>query len=89
MTRKGSSRSVDPAFAHGHLENARAYLTAAVDLLELTDPGSNTHPILSHVVTAAIGYADALTARTADPSTRRTTQASSGSYGMRSGIAYP
>lgn len=63
MTRKGASRSVDPGFARGRLENARAYLAAAVDLLELTDPGSNTNPILSHEVTAAIGYADALTAK--------------------------
>jgi hypothetical protein len=63
MTRKGASKSVDSAFAHGRLENARAYLAAAADLLELTDPGSNTNPILSHVVTAAIGYADALTAK--------------------------
>jgi len=63
VTRKGSTKSVDATFAQGRLDNARAYLEAADNLMTLADEGDNSNPILSHVVNAAIAYADALTAK--------------------------
>lgn len=63
MTRTGPARPVDDDFMKGRLENARAFLQAARDAAELAEPGQNVNPIISHIVNAAIAYADALTAK--------------------------
>lgn len=63
MTRTGPRKAVDPQFWTGRLENARAYRDAAHQAAVLAAPGQNANPLVSHVVSAAIGYADALTAR--------------------------
>ncbi len=63
MTRTGPSKKVDSGYATGRLENARAYLQAARDAFEVAHDASNTNPIMSQIVNAAIAYADALTAK--------------------------
>jgi hypothetical protein len=63
MTRTGPSKNVGVGYAAGRLENARAYLQAARDAIALAHATSNTNPIKSQIVNAAIAYADALTAR--------------------------
>lgn len=63
MTRTGSQRPVGAQFWGGRLDNARAFRDAAHAALDLATPAQNANPIVSHVVSAAIGYADALTAR--------------------------
>ncbi|HET6620730.1 MAG TPA: hypothetical protein VFG64_12380 [Dongiaceae bacterium] len=63
MTRTGPSKKVAAGYAAGRLENARAYLQAARDAIALAHATSNTNPIMSQIVNAAIAYADALTAR--------------------------
>lgn len=63
MTRAGPSKKVGSGYAAGRLENARAYLQAARDALELAHEASNANPIMSQIVNAAIAYADALTAK--------------------------
>lgn len=63
MTRTGPSKKVDRGYATGRLENARAYLQAARDGLELAHDAANANPIMSQIVNAAIAYADALTAK--------------------------
>jgi uncharacterized protein (UPF0332 family) len=62
MTRTGSGKKVDREFARGRLENARAYLQAARDAIELAAERDNANPAMSQIVNAAIAYADALTA---------------------------
>lgn len=47
----------------GRLENARAFRIAAHNASDLADPGENANPMVSHIVTSAIAYADALTAK--------------------------
>ncbi|HVZ01862.1 MAG TPA: hypothetical protein VHA35_20320 [Dongiaceae bacterium] len=61
MTRSGSRKTVGTDFARGRLENARAYLQAARDALQLAESGTNANPAMSQIVNAAIAYADALT----------------------------
>lgn len=63
MTRTGPSKKVEDSYATGRLDNARAYLQAARDALELVNDSANANPIMSQVVNAAIAYADALTAK--------------------------
>ena len=63
MTRTGPSKKVGIEFATGRLDNARAYLQAARDALELVPDAANANPILSQIANAAIAYADALTAK--------------------------
>lgn len=63
MTRKGASRSVDPALASARLEIARAFRQAAQDTADLARDGTPANPIVSQIVTAAVAYADALTAK--------------------------
>jgi hypothetical protein len=63
MTRTGSSKTVDSTFGEGRLRIARAYLKAARDELMLAESNDIGNPIMSHIVTAAIAFADALTAR--------------------------
>jgi hypothetical protein len=63
MTRTGPSKPADAAFVGGRLENARAFRTAAHNASELADPGENANPMVSHIVTSAIAYADALTGK--------------------------
>ncbi len=62
MTRTGSGKKVDREFARGRLENARSYLEAAQQAIELADEKDNANPAMSQIVNAAIAYADALTA---------------------------
>jgi hypothetical protein len=63
MTRTGPSKKVAAGYGAGRLENARAYLQAARDAITLAHATSNTNPVMSQIVNAAIAYADALTAR--------------------------
>jgi hypothetical protein len=62
MTRKGPSKPVDGTYGNRRLEVARAFLKAARDAAALTDEGAVGNPIVSQVVNAAVGYADAITA---------------------------
>jgi hypothetical protein len=62
MTRIGSTKTVDGGYARRRLGNARAYWQAAHDEFDLADEGSNTNPVMSQIVNAAIAYADTLTA---------------------------
>lgn len=63
MTRTGPSRRADDDFTAGRLGNARAFLDGAVAAATLAAPGDNANPILSLIVSSAIAYTDALTAR--------------------------
>jgi len=63
VTRTGPGRPAGPAVAQGRLDNARAFLAAARDAAMLAEPSGNANPITVQIVTAAIAYADALTAR--------------------------
>jgi hypothetical protein len=62
VTRIGPGKKVDRIYGKGRLANARAYLQAARDAFDLTSEGSNTNPVMSQIVNAAIAYTDALTA---------------------------
>lgn len=62
MTRTGPAKKVDRTYVSGRLANARAYLQAARDGLAFTGAGSNANPVISHIVTAAIAFTDALMA---------------------------
>jgi hypothetical protein len=62
MTRTGPARPADEEFVSGRLENARAFRAAAHAAATLAEPGDNANPLVSHIVNAAIAYADALTA---------------------------
>lgn len=63
MTRAGPRKAVDAQFWAGRLENARAFRDAAHQTAVLAEPGQNANPLVSHAVSAAVGYADAVTAR--------------------------
>lgn len=63
MTRRGPERAVDERFWSGRLDNARTFRRAAEALSELADEGENANPIVALIVLAAVGYGDALTAR--------------------------
>jgi hypothetical protein len=63
MTRTGPSKRADDTFARGRIENARSYLESADAAVVLAESGANANPIVSHIVSSAIAYTDALTAR--------------------------
>ena len=63
MTRTGPSRPAGGEFWSGRLDNARAFLKAAKEACVLAQPTDNANPIASHIVNAAIAYADALTSK--------------------------
>jgi hypothetical protein len=63
MVSKGPWRSVPRAESKGRLENARAFLKAARDLLALIDEGRSGNPIITQAVDATIAYGDAVTIR--------------------------
>jgi hypothetical protein len=62
VTRTGSAKKVDGAYARGRLANARSYLQAARDGFAFAYDGANLNPVMSLVISAAIAYTDALTA---------------------------
>lgn len=47
----------------GALENARSFRDAAQQAALLAEPGQNANPLVSYIVSAGVGYADAVTAR--------------------------
>jgi hypothetical protein len=53
---------VDTTYGSRRLDVARAFLKAARDVAALTDEAAVGNPIVSQAVTAAIAYADAITA---------------------------
>lgn len=62
MTRGGSSKPADRQFSRGRLQLARTFLKAArADAERAGEEGVGNRSI-SHIVTATIAYADALTA---------------------------
>jgi hypothetical protein len=63
MTRTGSTKRVDASYTRGRLYNARSYLQSARDAFDLASESSNTNPVMSQIVNAAIAYTDALTAK--------------------------
>ena len=65
MTRGGRQRKVSSDEWRGRLDNARAFLQSAHDLLALAEAGGNGNPIMSQAINAAVAYADALTIRAA------------------------
>lgn len=66
MTRKGPTKKADIAASGGRLSKARAFHKAARDAMSLAEDADIADPIVSHVVLAAIAYADALTAHFAE-----------------------
>lgn len=63
MVSKGTWRSVPRDQWKGRLENARAFLRAAQDLLALTDDGRSSNPIITQAIDATIAYGDAVAIR--------------------------
>lgn len=63
MTRNGPAKKVEEGFADGRLRIARSYLNAARVEAAMAEEGDIGNPAMSQVVNAAIGFADALTAR--------------------------
>jgi hypothetical protein len=63
MTRNGASKSVNASFGEGRLRLARAYLKAAQTEATVAEDGDPGNPIMSEIVSAAIAFTDALTAR--------------------------
>ncbi len=60
MTRKGPTKLVDGNFGEGRLRLARAFLKSARDAAESAVDSDVGNPIVSQIVNAAIGFADAL-----------------------------
>lgn len=65
MTRAGPRRRVDAVFWQGRLRAATEFRAAAREALLLAQPGQSGTPIASQAILAAIAYADALTAKSA------------------------
>lgn len=63
MTRISPRKTVPPGYSEARLGFARDYHKAARAMLLIAEPGDSGSPILSLVVSAAIAYVDALTAR--------------------------
>lgn len=63
MVSNGSWRSVSRDQWKGRLENARAVLRAAQDLLALADAGRSSNPILTEAIDATIAYGDSVAIR--------------------------
>jgi hypothetical protein len=65
MTRQGPRKKVDVDFWEGRLRAGKDFLLAAQNAMVLVEPGQNTNPAISLIVSSAIAFADALTARKA------------------------
>lgn len=63
MARTGRSRPVDEAYVSGRLAIARAFLKEARNSDTVAEAGDIANPLMSTIVTCAIAYADALSAR--------------------------
>lgn len=63
MVRKGPWRIVPRDESKGRLENARAFLRAAKDLLASADAGRSSNPVITAAIDATIAYGDAVTIR--------------------------
>ncbi len=63
MIRRGPAKPVSTDHWKGRRDNARAFHEAARTQLTLINPTSNANPVISLIASAAIGYADALTAK--------------------------
>lgn len=63
MVRTGSTKKKNADFAEGRLLVARAFLKDARNSNAVADPGDFGNPSISTVITCAIAYADALTAK--------------------------
>jgi hypothetical protein len=63
VTRGGPRKPVDQQFGRGRLQLARAFLKAARAEAERGAEDGVGNPTVSHIVTATIAYADALTAQ--------------------------
>jgi hypothetical protein len=63
VTRGGQRKKVPIQEWRGRRDNGRAFLASAKALRDLADEGSNGNPIMSHAISAAIAFADALTIR--------------------------
>jgi hypothetical protein len=65
MTRAGPRKRVDAVYWQGRLRAAADFRAAAHEALLLAQPGQSGTPTASQVILAAIAYADALTAKSA------------------------
>lgn len=65
MTRRSPRKKVDADFWQGRLRAGRDFLLAARNATTLAEPGSSGNPAISLMVSAAIAYADTLTAKKA------------------------
>jgi hypothetical protein len=65
MTRQGPRKKVDSDFWKGRLRAGKDFRVAAQNAMVLVEPGQNTNPAISLIVSSAIAFADALTALTA------------------------
>ena len=63
MIRRAPAKSVATDHWKGRRDNARAFHEAARTQLMLLRPASNANPVISLTASAAMGYADALTAK--------------------------
>jgi len=63
MTRKGPTKAATVEESRGRLKQARAFRAAAEEIGAKLAPGANASPMMTLIVTAAIAYGDALTAR--------------------------
>jgi len=63
MIRPGPAKTVATDHWKGRRDNARAFHEAARTQRTLLSPSSNANPVVSLIASAAIGYADALTAK--------------------------
>lgn len=62
MVRSGSTKPVEGNHWLGRLNRARSFHQIARDAMMLTDKSADAAAILSNMILAAVGYADALTA---------------------------
>jgi microcystin degradation protein MlrC len=65
VTRRSPRKTVDAEFWQGRLRAGRDFLLAARNTTALVEPGNSSNPAISLTVSAAIAYADALTAKKA------------------------
>jgi hypothetical protein len=63
MTRTGPRKAVDAAFGESRLRIARAFRASAAQLVSVESEAEIGNPAVSLTVSAAIAYADALSAR--------------------------
>lgn len=60
MVRRGTWKTVSQAEWKGRLENARAFLQAGRDLLEMAEESSIGNPIITQAIDSAIAFGDAV-----------------------------